>query len=101
MKNWDPYKKYGVLSDIPGEEFPKKQPEGEVEPPVITDEILEDLFIIKDLHGDNQGRKFTDDEFKQIIETLVRETPGALQSLINLNDNMFGALIALDDATRI
>jgi len=93
---WNPYKKFGVMSEFPPFEPPKE----EQPPEVVTDEFLESIPIVRDLHEENTGRKLTDDQFRTIIETLVVQHSNALENLRLLEDGILHALIALDDADR-
>ena len=93
---WNPYSKYGVMSDW----TPYKEEDRPTEASVVSNDFLENISIVRELHEENIGKKLTDDQFRSIIESLVSRFPDALSRLQDLNDSILGALIALDDVTN-
>jgi len=62
---------------------------------------LDDLNIIRDLHQDNTGLRFTDEQWIKVLTTYEQQNPSfPISRLIELNNNIQGMLIALDDATH-
>lgn len=60
----------------------------------------DELSALKELHEDNIGRKFTDEQFNKIFETALKTQADLYEHATEFTDNMMGLLMTLDDATN-
>jgi len=68
----------------------------------ITQEMLEEFEVIKDLHCQNIGRELGNPEWASVLESFVSlNGEGALDKLQKLNEECEGALMSLDEAQSI
>ena len=63
-------------------------------------ERVEEIDILRDIHEDNQGKRYTDEQWIAILKTLFANNKNiTFRNLEDLQEEIRGFLMAADDAT--
>jgi hypothetical protein len=65
-----------------------------------TTDYSDELADLKQLHEENIGRKFSDEEFNEIFKEAIKMETGLLKHAQRFVDDMMSLLMMLDDATN-
>jgi len=65
-----------------------------------TTDYSDEFSTLKELHEDNIGRKFSDEEFNEIFSVAEKMQPNLSKHADRFQDDMMGLLMTLDEATH-